>query len=348
MFPKADAWQEFRKDALSAIPQGSRSGARPSNSVAEFLRSGSYIVTLAQPKSIHLEVTSVEFGSALLGDAAVLLDHAVEHQHVVCTSVRDAAWESPAWLLVSAYYWGYFSALAITRLVGRTTTFLTAPALAGLSTLAPQPAPLQRPGAGAYSLRAEQVVSTDRREVVLGRSKDRLHEGTWKCMFGYLESKRAVGDTSSEPFETSLLSSMGEASRLLGSDWPSAVRNAVNYVPGFAYGQVRNEDVLGLRSFLRKVKKVGVTALLESFSNQLRSLPTRCGFAEAAVRTHPAELAKLTITLACLLQAVAWELYADIAARVDAVPSGNSERLKYLRRAGVLDGGRLWPYGDVR
>jgi hypothetical protein len=55
-----------------------------------------------------------------------------------------------AWLAVTTYYWGFFAAIAFSRLLGRTTWFLDRPTVTNFQTLAPSPG--LGPGAGAYRM----------------------------------------------------------------------------------------------------------------------------------------------------------------------------------------------------
>jgi hypothetical protein len=345
MFPKGSIWQQVRADGMSTIPVGTPVDIRRRGSLAQWRKSGYFHVASASTTGFGILTSPTEIGSALLGDAEALLDHATEHHALMCNAVRDGVWCSTAWMLVTAYYWAYFGALSLTRLVGSTVWYIDSSTALQLTGLAATP-PTQKAGAGPYKFDCGPIVSLSERSISLVRSRDRLHEAVWRRAFDYLSQKfNDHGGTSSDPLEIRLFDCLQMAHRRLGVDWPSAVRNVVNYRPGFAYRAVQRVDILGLRKFLKSIERIGFVGVLEKFERELAALPSRCGSAELAIEGSPQILGRLTLLLAFLIHGFTWELYSEIISRTSPRASGHVARVKFLSEQKVGDSTTgVWPF----
>lgn len=110
--PKSNIWQHIRTASLDAIPQGSRAIQNDTYTLGKWRRSAYFIVDSASSKGISITTSSIDFGSALLGDAQHLLDHALEHQVTIWKQLQNQNWLSPAWTVVTLYYWSFFLLIA--------------------------------------------------------------------------------------------------------------------------------------------------------------------------------------------------------------------------------------------
>jgi hypothetical protein len=122
--PKEAIWQELRTEALSTIPAESRAPIGIKYSLALWYRRGYFGVTRVNKNGFELRAATADIGSALLADVEHYLDSAAELQVCLWRHVNTTNWLSPAWLMVTFYYWAYFLCLAMTRLLGQTVWFL--------------------------------------------------------------------------------------------------------------------------------------------------------------------------------------------------------------------------------
>ena len=100
-------WQDLRQRALGAIPRGQHRSTIALRSAFVSGRPGARTpLRLSLAKRFELAAFTIEIGGALLAEGEYYLDHAAEHQVVVMNQIRANAWTSPAWQLVTIYYWG--------------------------------------------------------------------------------------------------------------------------------------------------------------------------------------------------------------------------------------------------
>ena len=121
--PQGGIWQELRSSALDTIAPRTPITPKHGYSLSQWLGSGYYLCSAAGQSAIALEASTNDIGAALLGDAEYFLDQAAEHKATALSLIRATDWTSPSWLLVTVYYWAYFSALALSRLTGGTAWF---------------------------------------------------------------------------------------------------------------------------------------------------------------------------------------------------------------------------------
>jgi hypothetical protein len=259
-------------------------------------RRGFFTVRGVTARRFELRTAPSEIGSALLADAEHYLDCAAEHQVSLWRHINSTVWLSPAWLSVTFYYWAFFLCLAMTRLLGETVWFLDRRAVRSLLALAPTSA--NSPGAGCFLLRCGPVSSLSERELTLTKgASGRVHDELWLNWSKICESKlKRLATGSSTSLEERLFTALVQSSRLLGSDWPSAFRNAVNYQPAFAYAAVRREQVLKSVSYLRAPLTYECPLLLDRFEANLATAknasaisenPQTCGRASRPLHISP-------------------------------------------------------------
>ena len=141
---------ELRTEALSTIPPESRAPVGVENSLALWYPRGYFGVIGVNKNGFELQAATADIGSAILADVEHYLDSAAELQVSLWRHVNAANWLSPAWLMVTFYYWAYFLSLAMTRLLGQTVWFLNSENVKSLLALAPKTP--KNPGAGCFVL----------------------------------------------------------------------------------------------------------------------------------------------------------------------------------------------------
>lgn len=339
MLPKGTIWQHLRSDALDAIPVGSIVHKGRLLPLSEWRTRGSFTVSSVGAKNFTLEGQAKEIGQALLSDAELLLDHAAEQRAVLFHAATCNKWSSSAWLVVSAYYWSFFSANAFSRLVGQATWFLDKEDVNDLHALCAGATPTV--GAGTFRLTVGPMLSGTHRTVSLLRRNDRLHEAMWKEFFRYLGVvHQSSADPKSNPDEARLFAALASSASRFTPDWPSALRNAVNYTPGCGYGAVRGEDPTAAAKHLRAMYPQTTTDVIDRFeidSGAHRSL-------EQLISDLPLATRQL-ISFASLVSALALELHDELIDRNTLDHRWRTARNSFFLKTGVgAVPADAWPY----
>src|SRR6266480_3706608 len=123
-FPQGTSWQALRSTCLSTIPGDALVSYNRPSPLSEWHQRGYFRVATSSKKVFEIESAAQEIGTALLADVEHLLDHAAEHQATTRAATLAENWQSPGWGVVTIYYWAFYDALALTRLLGRTVWFL--------------------------------------------------------------------------------------------------------------------------------------------------------------------------------------------------------------------------------
>lgn len=289
---------------------------------------------LASRKRFELIASSVDLGSALLTDSEYLLDAAAEHQVTLWCHIRSSSWLSPAWMTVTTYYWAFYLLLALTRLTGRTTWFLTGDIVRKLKSLAPNAS--SSPGQGCYKCVCGGAQSVTDRLLILEKSDSRIHDELWRLWFRTCADRHArLSANSSGSNEARLFAAIAQSARNLGEDWPSAFRNAVNYRQGYAYAAGRGEYVLKSFNFLRNPLSYDFADIIDRLENAVVS--ARSPSAE------PQKVLELLIWTTFALHAIATELHCELIDRHRLDPRWRNSRMRFLRNNDLRSESGIWP-----
>lgn len=306
--PKGTIWQDLRALALDAIPTGTQSRHLAPQTLSGWQRNGFYTITTANQSQFTIVTAGVDFGSALLGDAEYFLDHATEHQASSWKALNDTNWNSSAWLIVTFYYWAFFLTLAITRLMGNTPWFIDRITKNDLVKLSPSGS--RHPGAGSFRIICGPLLSITDRELILKRSGARIHDELWAIWFEWCSAvtlKYQAGTGSQ--LEQRLFAALALSAKTLGKDWPSALRNSVNYRPGLAYDAVRRSPILGSFSHLRPPVPYAIDHLIDRFET------TVVGLTSNTIQSQLEFAGKALIDLTFLLHKIAIDLHRELIDR---------------------------------
>jgi hypothetical protein len=321
---------------LDAIPMGSSIAFRSPLTLRTWQEQGTYTISAASSSRFTVSVQPQDFGGALFSDAAFHLDHALEHQVSLMKVLQAGIWSSPAWQLVTFYYWGYFSAMALSRMLGHTVWFVTSDVAKQFTILAPKGS--STVAQGTYELRCAQALSSGVREVRLSKRPRRLHEQLWTTMFGLLnEIYKEVGAGVTIQREERLFLAMINSARMLGDDWPSALRNVVNYRPGFAYAAPRFQSSIDAFSYL--------AARPQSIDEVIDRLENNC-FAmgrDPSVVVQPNTAAKMLVDLTILLSRIAHALHDELVDRGRIDRRWLNSKNRFAQQQGLMLTGALWP-----
>lgn len=335
------AWQEIRSQALDAIPIGSIANNQLLKPLREWLRQSYFVVNATSKSSFELEVDINDFAGTLFDDADRLLNHSTEHQFEVFDRFCRNEWTSAAWLTVTCYYWAFFSVQAFSRLTARNLVlFLSQETAAHLSRMCVSSTPVN-PGAGAYVLEATHPVALNKRQITIAKTTGRLHDAVWKSFFKYCESILAFADATNSPIEYRLISVLVRSFKELGADWPSRLRNAVNYQAGLCY-KLKNStghNVLPRRRIYRG--RYSVSEVIDLMENNLGILA-----GEKDVIVGIENYGTLLVCCSYLCFALVDDLFFDIFERHDVHRPNGIAKSSFRSSVGIIDteSGMMWPF----
>lgn len=334
-YPKGVYWQELRGMALDAIPSETRYSLNSPLPLSKWYLQGAYSLDSATKNSYSLTVSSEELGCALISDAEFYLDHAVEHQVSISSNILSDYWHSPAWMLVTFYYWCYFSATAITRMIGETVWFHTGDVREHFKNLLPTGNVC--PGSGSFRVKCGKISSVTHRELHLYQMSGRPHEDLWKLFFQTCDALHLRHGEKNSSLEARLFAVITRSCRVWGHNWPIELRNAVNYRPGVGYDFVRKTGTIGGFGFINK----GGYSIEEAVSEFEIAV-------SSAVRKDILQdgrsLFRMLVLLSVLLSYWSVELHGEIIDRNGLDSRWRHIRRNFIRENGIkVRGSSYWP-----
>ncbi len=338
MIPKSTAWQVLRGEALRFIPSPTKLYFTQALPLRDWRLKGSYVVTSSDKKRIVLRASSSEMANVIFADVEFLLDQAAEQRAALKIAATTLPWDSPAWTTVTAYYWSFFSALALTRIIGRSTWFLDKSALLDLRALAN--VATGRPGAGTLLFEVLPQQNSDC-ELHLTESGRNNHEAVWHCFNKLVGRVFAAANQNSSIDEYRLWWCLSECAKILGESWPSEIRNDVNYKAGYAYREVMRLPKIKASSEIRKLSKMDLSALLASFEAEIYRMQGHSTFQDD-LQTR----SKLLIINALVLALISEAIHEDVLSRIDGDPRWLRVRKRFLSERCATDTTQFWPFGS--
>jgi hypothetical protein len=312
------AWEYLRSRMLRNIPPQTVSFYRSGLNTAEWRRNGSYVVTSMDSGSVEIDADHSELSQALLGDSEHLLDHAHEHIVLIQNAI-DGIWTSPAWFLVTSYYMTFYSVMAVLRLLGDCPMWFDFRALTHFEVLSGLV--VKGKSAGTYDFLVEPSGNATRATVRCKQKRLKPHEAAWnKFNLILIEANRKSEHTSNDR-ESRYLGVLLRSFAVLGFDWPSQLRNEVNYHPGLGYREVLRDGSIDVVRFYKRLD-------LKDESNFLSLLESTW----AEVEAHPSlrSRSKLLSLCAILCVSIAIDLHSELIAN-GLDPRWNNLRSTFLR-----------------
>lgn len=301
---------------IDVIPEYTTIEPFRDNNLNEWRAHGSYSVKSSDKKSFVLNVNHREFASILYADAQHLLNHASEQRAFLLGYNPGINEASPSWGFVTLYYFAIFIAMAWTRAANNTVIYLDKDAV--LEFCKGQPSV---PPAGAYSVIFHLDPATGAGEVEFKKTNhNHFHEAVWVAAIKITEDvAKWITHLSSarKPTDDEVLSlrAMQLFHGLRFCDpyiWPSKLRNAINYRPGYSYRSVIKHNFLTMRSKLLKPSFSSMEELIDFGEQMKTSLAS-----EKSPINLPNEATDFLLTQALILEKFTDEAFQEICSLRD-------------------------------
>jgi len=334
--PKGPGWQVLREKSLRFLPPGVGAFYKTSLNLGSWRQQGFYTVASYSKSEAVINVSAVDITGVMLAEAEWLLDHAAEHRASL-KRAAEVSWFSPAWLLVTAYYWSYFTAVCLTRLVGDTVWFLDDKALEAWKVLAPNGTGRIRAG----TLRAEIVFDPSQQDLklILKSSGKKPHEAAWIALHKIARELLAASNPKSNLDEYRLWCCICSTANALGEDWPSQVRNQINYRTAVGYREVVMDTQIKLKAYIENTNSLDLPDFLDKYESELALLQSA-----EAYQQDLNLLTKLVYLNAVGLARIAETLNKEITSRTTGDPRWANRRQIFLQGECGTEGGNFWPF----
>lgn len=270
MIAQGPIFRILREQMLDFFPDEIRSaGAQP---FSKWIDSGSYTIPKIEKNSISIIASNADVSAALLQDIELLIDSCFEQLRELAIASSDPCPKSPAWEIVTCYYYGYYAAQALIRLLGTPTTFLDKVRVSSLVKIS---GGSLTPGSGVFIINKSASTSAVSSEFELLKTSYKPHEAVWKTLLKFIadtykSTKSATGysfnNNHVEDDFFSYLTNLNpsKAFKNCGFDWMSEIRYEANYRIGNAYTMVRSPWALSTQKLLGRWRDSQPTDILIS------------------------------------------------------------------------------------
>lgn len=258
MIPNGPIYSKIREDLLTTFPLGTNSNIKKRITFSKWLGgSGSYHIKSISKDEIIFSAPIIEISSSILTDIELLSNHCFEHIQEIFRFHNDNQKRSDAWNIVTIYYFAFFNAQLFTRLIGNPTLFIKKEQIDYFKKITT--GNVTGIGVGSYSLKKIQNISANNAEFQLKKTNNqKIHEATWIKLFSYfdeiLKTKSLLVDANEVLFYKLLATK--ELTKVYDLGWPSQIRTAANYSPGFAYLELENSSAGKTKKLLNKWRNI--------------------------------------------------------------------------------------------
>ncbi|MEY9181667.1 MULTISPECIES: hypothetical protein [Bradyrhizobium] len=336
MLPQGPAWQSLRQQALMVVPERTVVLKTRPTTVREWLSTGAFVTAATSRREFLLSASHVEIAAALHSEVAFYLDHAAEHSVTLRNQLGSGRWFSTGWVCVTFYYWAFFLALSLTRMLGRTAVFLEKPQVQSLHTLSAMASP--SPGAGAFVMECSPSNTLAYADVKLTKSSQtRVHNLVWQLVAE--EIAKLAKLTISGDDEDRLYLALLTAFDFLGSAWPSDLRNAVNYRPGEGYSAGRVAGKIKAFAAVKVDPPTSFDASLGRLEDAISSI------SKSSTVVDDLNLSsKILLETTIVLDALCHTLHSEVIARRRLDIRWQNARSTFLNRQFSLYNEPKWPF----
>lgn len=218
--------------------------------------SGAYNFKGSTNSSFALDVNPREYAATIFAEAQHLLNQASEHRAHILQFHNLKNDPSPTWLFVSLYYYSLYIAMAWTRVANGAIIYLDKESIKQYCGHSPS-----IPYAGAYKATINSDDAIGLYQVEMQKcGVSHFHEAVWIAVnneititIKWIESlSKSRRPTPEEEISLRALRLFGGLNFTYALIWPSKLRNAINYRPGFSYRSVVNHNFLRIKSRINK------------------------------------------------------------------------------------------------
>jgi hypothetical protein len=274
MIPKGSVFFRLRQRVLDFYPEKCRILHKMRVTFTDWLQKGTYVPLSVTKSEIILEASPADISSIFLSDVEFFSNNCFEHiQECLCFS-KDERIRSDAWNVVTIYYFSFFVAQALLRLLGKPLMFINKEALTFVGKITGSPSV---PGSGVFYLEKIEDLSIVSTKYRLKSYRKRFHEATWKLLFGILNN--ILSEITSYKDAKELLFYEALTTKKLFKiytdyQWPAVLRNRANYIPGFAYLLVEKKIVGKTRSLINELDGCEEGDILNLLNSSISSCST--------------------------------------------------------------------------
>lgn len=283
------------------VPAVSRRGAR----FKDWLDDGNYSITKSLKYSyVEFDAYDADIASFFLEDADLLYNAFLEHVVELDAIRKRVGPSSDCWGIVTLYYAGFFVAQALVRLLGFPVMFLTKQNLKTISELCGK-----NFAGGVYVLSKNAPVSYGMSSYTLRKKEGKIHELTWVQIFTFIEQILDDHKHIEATKEINFYADMVDRNIFKiynGYNWPSTLRNEVNYTPGFYYRMVSGRSTAACKKSIEQLSKIGPAMLY-------RAALDHCRFSKSE-QDFPHYVSMLT-GIVFSLHTVLSDLYSELVKR---------------------------------
>jgi len=322
----------LRTQSLAFFPNEVNVGYARGISFEDWTSSGAYGIERSDANLLVLRSSPIEFSSIFLRDIEYLLNHCFEQFVEIQRLSVDHEVRSDAWGVVTIYYYAYFAAQLLLRLLGNPVMYLDADIMRLFRQLA---APNRTPGGGSFRITLVQTTGPSEAHYELRKLDARSHNAVWAALFGIIRHHLSITKQSSsisseeEIFYGGLCSNVAHRF-YVNDEWPARIRHKANYVPGFCYSLIEGNVLAKGKKMLESWKGEKI----ENFHN-LVDAPVRkfknCNF------DNFEDHVKLLSDVGHGIFSLARHLYLDIYGRRNFDKRWENRRIAFLRKHATLD-----------
>ena len=269
MIPKGSIFVSLRSKALEFYPEKCQILHRERLTFTDWLKRGTYVPVATTKSEILFEASPQDVASIFLSSLEFLSNNCLEHlQENLCFST-DERIRSDAWNIVNIYYFAFFCAQALLRLLGHPIVFVPKDALKLVGSVIGSS---NVPGSGTFGLEKIAELSATVARYRLKTTRKRAHEAAWKELFTLLEKE--VDAPAKDPKEVLFYKSLTTKtlSGIYGHyEWPTLIRNNANYMPGLAYCLVENQIKGKTRRLINSWENCSETEVLRILDSSIAS-----------------------------------------------------------------------------
>jgi len=348
MIPYGPICRELRQLVLATFPDDMSAPRAEGENFSGWIENGNYVVARHDSNAVFLAASPQDFSQALLRDVEFLVDTCFEQ--LLEIQMAPSNDRSPAWSVVTTYYYAFYAAQAFSRIIGMPITYLDDTRVSAIKALSPTPISL---GAGSYVISQAATISVTQAEYRFKKSKLRPHDAVWTNVMELLNRLRCnnkpapkstdvVATQEYQLFEAATSSQPSRAFEDCQFNWPSEVRYEANYRVGNAYTMLRTPWDVQIRNAMRKWGGLTTEGMVKVLKESLTSLSVE--HSTRGIKSRSVFL----LDVANLIFAVVRYLLLDLHDRRETDWKWEDRRRRFFKKhSGILGEQKAWLFPNT-